>query len=119
MTLTAMAGESEGSGAEDKPGGEAANRGAPSDATSKDADAAGAGGRHESGKMESERVAGRQENLSGESSGVRDGEGGPETSRGPKTLGGIAREWEGESSHRGALTPPELKSCPGGTKPPE
>ena len=46
MTLTATAGESEGSGAEDGPGGAAAGRGATSDVPSKDAYAAGAGGRH-------------------------------------------------------------------------
>ena len=46
MMLTATAGESEGSGTEDGPGGTVAGRGATSDATSKDADAAGAGGRH-------------------------------------------------------------------------
>ena len=32
---------------------------------------------------------------------------------------GTAREWEEESSRRRASTPPEWKSFPGGTKPPE
>ena len=36
-----------------------------------------------------------------------------------KTPGGIAREWEGEISFQGALTPPEWKICPGEAKPPE
>ena len=36
---------------------------------------------------------------------------------GQKTPGGVAREWEGESSCLGALTTPEWKSCPRGMKP--
>ena len=49
-----------------------------------------------------------------------------ETERGPprppewqKTPGGIVREWEGELSCQGALTPLEWKSCPGGKRAPE
>ena len=34
-----------------------------------------------------------------------------------KTLGGIAREWEGESSNQGESTPLEWNFFPGGTKP--
>ena len=34
-----------------------------------------------------------------------------------KTPGGIAREWEEESSRHRALTPPEWNSSLGGTKP--
>ena len=49
-TLTEMSEESEGSVAEDKPRVATAGGGATSDATSKDADAAGAGGRHGAGK---------------------------------------------------------------------
>ena len=48
MTLTATAEESEGSGAEDGPGGAAASGGTSSDATSKEADAAGVGVWHRS-----------------------------------------------------------------------
>ena len=58
--------ESEGSGAEDDPGVAADGRGATATSTNK----AGAGGRHGARSGERERVASRQENPAGESSGV-------------------------------------------------
>ena len=60
--------ESEGSGAEDDPGVAADGRGATATATS--TNKAGAGGRHGARSGERERVASRQENPAGESSGV-------------------------------------------------
>ena len=87
-TLTAMEGESEESGAEDKPGGAAAGRDTTSDATSKDADAAGAGGRHGEERRETARVAGRQENPAVESSGVGYIEGSRGLRSGGKIRGG-------------------------------
>ena len=50
MTLTATAGESEGSGTEDGPRGAAAGGGATLEAISEDADTAGEGDRHGSEK---------------------------------------------------------------------
>ena len=90
MRLTETAEKLEGSSAEDEPGGAAAVRGASAvrgaadvrgaaavrgdtaDAISEDADAVGAGGRHEAGKRERGRFAGQRENPSGECSGVGD-----------------------------------------------
>ena len=87
MTLTAMAGESEGSDVEDQPGGAAAGMGATSDDTSEDADSEGAVVRHGAGKRERGRVAGRQENPVGEYLGLRNAERGPKASRVAENLG--------------------------------
>ena len=76
--LTATAGESEGSGAEDESWGEVADGGATTDVTSGDTDAAGEGGRHRAGRGERAKVVGRRENPSVESSWVVNREGGHE-----------------------------------------
>ena len=60
MTPTATSEELEGSGTENGPGGVAAGGGATSDATTGDADAAGAGGRHGADKRERDKVASRR-----------------------------------------------------------
>ena len=70
--LTETAGESEGNVAGDNPRGAVAT----ADATSKDTAASGAGGCHGEERGKRTRVAGRQENPSGESSGVVNREGG-------------------------------------------
>ena len=62
--------ESEGSGAENGPGGSAAGGGATLEATSKDVDTGGVGGRHGVKKRERYRVTGQQENPARESYGV-------------------------------------------------
>ena len=85
--------------------------------TSEAADKVGEGGRHGAIPGERERVSGRRENPAGKSSGVGGREGSTRSREWRKTLGGIAREWEGESSCRGASTPPEWKSLPRGNKP--
>ena len=56
--LTTRAGELEGSGTEDGPGGAAAGGSATLDATSEHADTTLAGGRHGAGNREIERVSG-------------------------------------------------------------
>ena len=88
MMLTATAEESEGSGAEDDPGGAVAGVGATSDETSKEAAATGAGGCHRAKKRERERVTVWQENPVGHSSGVGEREGVPEASVVAENLGG-------------------------------
>ena len=79
--LTVTAGEHEGSGEGDYPGGPGGPVGATVDATSEYAAAEGAGGHHGVGIVERARVAGRQENPAGKSSGVGNREGGHEASR--------------------------------------
>ena len=99
MTLKETAEELEGSDAEYGPGGAAAGGGATLDTKSKDADAAGAGGRHGAEKRERERVSGRRENLArrktwpaspleGEKERVD-----PMPPEWRKPQGGIYREW--------------------------
>ena len=75
LKVTVTAGESDRSGTVDRPGGAAASGGATSEATSVAVDKAGAGGHHGEISEVRERVAGRRENPTGESSGVG-GEGG-------------------------------------------
>ena len=58
--LTTTAGGAEGSGVDGIPGGTADGGGATSEATSKDADAAGVGGRHWAVKRERGRVANQE-----------------------------------------------------------
>ena len=74
MTRTGTAEESEESGAEDGPGGAAAGWGATLDATSEDADAAGAKGRYGAKKREGEKL------WASESSGMGSRESCPEAS---------------------------------------
>ena len=72
------------------------------DATSEDADAGGVDGRHRAEKRERERGTSQRGNPAGKSSGVGEREGGFEASGVAETQGGIAREWEGVLSCRGA-----------------
>ena len=123
MTLKETAEELERSGAEYGPGGAAAGGGATSDTNSKDADAAGAGGRHGAEKRERERVSGRRENLARRKTWPASPLEGEKERVDPRPLewrkppGGISREWEVGQSRRGAPTTPEWRSCPGEKKP--
>ena len=78
--MTATAGESVGSGADNEPGGAAAGEGANANATSEGEAAAEAGGCHRARRGEMARVASQQENPASESSGVGDREGAPKAS---------------------------------------
>ena len=69
MTMMATIGESEGSGTDGGPGGEAAGGGETLEATSRYADAAGSGGRHGAKKRERERFDGQQVLWSGNQRG--------------------------------------------------
>ena len=97
----------EGIGAEAAPGGEAAGGGDTLDVTSEDMDKAGAGGRYGEKQRGRERVSIQRENPASKSSGVVSREGEPEASGVAENLGGIPREWEGESSLQGASSPTE------------
>ena len=88
-------------------------------ATSKDADVAGAGEalRRESGKRRGFPAGGKIRLSSPLEWETERGDPRPPELR--KSPGGIVREWEGELSRQGALTPLEWKSCPGGKRAPE
>ena len=88
-----MAGELEGSGAEDTPGVAAAGGGGTLDATSEDADAAGAGGRHgwEEGKERRFPAGGKTWGTSHLEWDIDRGVQGLWSGKNPG--GGVAREW--------------------------
>ena len=122
--LTATAGESEGSGAEDKQGGAVARGSATSNVTYMSANKAGARGRRGEISGVTERVAGLRKNTEANSSGLG-GKGGRlhayGVARNPSIVrgeggghkdyivagkpGGTAREWEGGLSCRRASIP--------------
>ena len=90
--MTSTAGELEGSGTEDAPGGAVAGGGATSDATFENAAAAGARGCHGEGRGEREGYAGRRENPTGKSSGVGNRQGATGPLEWQKTTpGGVAK----------------------------
>ena len=119
LAWTATSGTSEESGVDDGSGGEAASGGATSEATIEDADRAGERGHHRAENREMEGVAGQQEKPAEDPPGEGETEGVPNAFGVAENPGGVAREWERGSSCCMASTPPEWKSCPGGTKPPE
>ena len=78
--LTVTAGEMEGSGAKDSPGGAVASGGITTDVTSEDVDTTGPVGRNGAENRERKNVSGWRENPADESSGVGTTEGGPKAS---------------------------------------
>ena len=112
--LTATARELEGSAAEAVPGDAAASGGATWDVNSKAADESGTGFCHGEKQREREKDADRREKPRPASPLEWKSErGDPRPPEWWKTLGGIIREWEGESSHQRASKNQEWKSCPG------
>ena len=106
QSLTMTVWKSEGSGAEEVPGGAAAGGGDAWEVTSEDADAAGAVGHHGAKKRVRERVSGRRENPADNSLGVGIREGGPEASGVAETPGGDLQGVGGVvDSPRGIDTP--------------
>ena len=125
--LTATAGESDGSGAEDDPRDAAARGGATANVTSAAANKAGAGGRHGAKHRERERVAVRWENTASKLSGVGGEEGVHEVYEVTGEPSDVRGEGGGRKSYRVAeyprelsrcrvSTPTESMRCPGGTK---
>ena len=116
---TAMARVPQGSGAGPLPGGTAAGKSNTREVTSAGADEAGEGVRHGARPGVRERVAGRWENLSGESSDVGDREGGHEAS-------GVAENPEGDRQGVGGgvkspqgIEKPGVEEFPQGEIPPK
>ena len=114
MALTATAGELEGSGVEDGPGGAADDGGNTLGVTSEDADASGAGGHNGAVKIERGRVAVRRGNPERNSSGVRERKGGPEASGVAETPGGLLRSGRGSRVAEGHQKPQSGRVAPGG-----